>query len=103
MWANGSVYHVPKTDLGQVLKKVLRVLRLSGVFSFNLKVGVGEKLEETPRSYKRGPRFYAYYRRREITGHLKQVGFEFLEIRKYPEKIFGEEIIYLWCRKPVVV
>tara|TARA_B100000315_G_scaffold53477_1_gene47829 strand:- start:235 stop:897 length:663 start_codon:yes stop_codon:yes gene_type:complete len=103
VWTNGCIYHVPKTDLGKVLREVLRVLRPLGIFSFNLKIGIGEQLEEAPRSYKRGPRFYAYYRRREMKDYLEQAGFEFLGIRKYPQKILGEEIIHLWCRKPIVV
>ncbi|MFC1933347.1 class I SAM-dependent methyltransferase [Chloroflexota bacterium] len=102
VWANGCIYHVPKADLEQVLKEVLRVLRPSGLFSFNLKVGVGEKLEKTPRSFDKAPRFYAYYSRREIKDYLKQAGFELLEIREYPEKILDEEILHLWCRKPLM-
>ena len=102
VWANGCIYHVPKTDLDGVLEEVLRVLRPSGVFSFNLKVGVGQKLKKTPRSFDRGPRFYAYYSIKEIKRYLGQAGFQIIEVRKYPQRIFDEEIIHLWAHKPVM-
>lgn len=100
IWANECIYHVPKAEFQAVLKEIIRVLKPRGVFPFNLKIGEGEGLDETPRSYKRGPRYYAYYSRGEINDNLKRVGFESAEIKKYPEKILGEEIIHLWCRKP---
>ena len=101
VWANGCIYHVPKVELARVLKEVLRVLRLWGVFSFNFKVGSGERLDESPRSFKTGPRFFAYYKSREIKDYLRQAGFEVLEMSKYPAKIYDEELVHLWCRKAV--
>lgn len=98
-WANGCVYHVPKTDFVQVLREVWRVLRPSGTFSFNFKIGVGEKLEKTPRSFAEGPRFYAYYKNKEMTDFLRRTGFEIIEMTEYPQKIFGERITHTWARK----
>ncbi|MBA7706362.1 Trans-aconitate 2-methyltransferase [subsurface metagenome] len=65
-WANGCIYHVPKNSLATVLTEILRVLNPSGVLSFNFKLGVGEKLEDAPRSFQKGPRFYAYYKKSEM-------------------------------------
>ncbi len=100
VWANGCIYHIPKKDMSQVLKEVKRVLRPLGTFSFNFKVGSGERLEETPRSFEEGPRFYAYYKTKEMRNYLKQAGFEILEAAQYPRRIFGEIIVHMWARKP---
>lgn len=100
VWANGCIYHVPKADLTQVLKEVARVLKPSGVFSFNAKAGHGERLEQSPRSFKGGPRFYAYYTIEEMSNSLRQAGFAVLETREYPREIFGEKIFHIWAREP---
>jgi ubiquinone/menaquinone biosynthesis C-methylase UbiE len=99
VWANGCIYHVPKVELSQVLKEVLRVLKPSGVFSFNLKVGIGERLEDNPRSFAGGSRFYAYYTVREIKNCLKRAGFKVLETKIYPKKIFNEKVFHIWACK----
>lgn len=99
VWANGCIYHIPKNNLVTVLKEILRVLNTSGVLSFNFKLGVGEKLEDIPRSFQKGPRFYAYYKKSEMKKFLRLTGFEVLEIRDYPEEIFGEEICHVYAQK----
>jgi SAM-dependent methyltransferase len=98
VWANGCIYHVPKNSLLLVLQEILRVLIPSGVLSFSFKIGTGEKLEEVPRSFQRGPRFYAYYKVNEIEKSLRMIGFEVLAVTYYPEKIFNEEIAQIWAR-----
>lgn len=99
VWANGCIYHVPKVELSQVLKEVMRVLKPSGIFSFNLKAGTGERLEDNPRSFTGSPRFYAYYTVSEMKRCLKREGFEFLETKNYPQKIFDEKVFHVWARK----
>lgn len=99
VWANGCIYHVPKIDFAQVLQEILRVLGPSGTFSFNFKVGIGERLEETPGSFAGGPRFYAYYTIKQMASFLAQAGFEILEIKRYPQRILGEKIVHIWAHK----
>lgn len=99
VWANGCIYHVPKADFVRVLKEIQRILRPSGIFSFNFKVGTGEQLEESPRSYAASPRFYAYYTTNEMEKLLKQNSFAVVEKQPYPEKIFDEQIVQFWARK----
>jgi len=99
VWANGCIYHVPKIDLIPVLKEVRRVLKPSGVFSFNVKTGTGERLEESPRSFTGGARFYAYYTDQEMRGSLRAADFKVLETREYPQRIFDESIFHVWARK----
>jgi SAM-dependent methyltransferase len=98
VWANGCIYHVPKNSLLLVLQEIMRVLTPSGVLSFNFKIGTGEKLEKAPRSFQRGPRFYAYYKVNEIEKSLRMIGFEVLGVKRYPEKISNEEITQIWVR-----
>lgn len=99
VWANGCIYHVPKADFVLVLREIQRILGPSGVFSFNFKIGTGEQLEESPRSYAASPRFYAYYTTNEMERLLKQTGFAVMEEQLYPEKIFDEQIAQFWARK----
>jgi ubiquinone/menaquinone biosynthesis C-methylase UbiE len=99
VWANGCIYHVPKVELGQVLKEVIRVLKPLGIFSFNAKAGKGERLENNPKSFAGAPRFYAYYTINEIKKRLKEVGLEVIEAKNYPQKIFNEKIFHMWARK----
>jgi len=100
VWANACIYHIPKTELIQVLKEVQRVLKPLGAFSFNFKVGVGEQLEESPRSFQRGARFYAYYTISEMKNYLIQAGFEISGVEEYPQRILDEEIVHIWAHKP---
>ncbi len=99
VWANGCIYHVPKTDLFLVLREILRVLKPLGALSFNFKLGEGEQLEKIPRSFQRGPRFYAYYSVDEMENSLSTVGFEVLGKKPYPAQIFNEEIAQIWAYK----
>jgi ubiquinone/menaquinone biosynthesis C-methylase UbiE len=99
VWANGCIYHVPKVELGQVLKEVIRVLKPVGIFSFNTKAGTGEGLEDNPKSFAGGPRFYAYYTISEIKERLKEADLEVIEAKNYPQKIFNERIFHIWARK----
>lgn len=99
VWANGCIYHVPKTDFVRVLKEIQRILRPSGIFSFNFKLGTGEQLEKSPRSYAGSPRFFAYYTTNEMETLLRQNGFAVMKKQPYPEKIFDEQIVQFWARK----
>jgi len=98
VWANGCIYHVPKKDLIYILKEIQRVLKPSGIFSFNFKVGTGEKLEENPRSYQGSPRFYSYYSISEMERFLEQTSFVVIDKQPYMERIFNEEIVQFWAR-----
>jgi SAM-dependent methyltransferase len=100
IWANGCIYHIPKTEFIRILYEAGRVLKPSGVFSFNIKAGSGEGLEDNPRSYEGGSRYYAYYAASEMVAYLERAGFEIIETRDYPRAVFDEEIIHFWTCRP---
>lgn len=100
VWANGCVYHVPRGELMRVLIEVAYVLKSSGVFSFNFKVGTGEQLEKNPRSYGGRPRFYAYYGIEEMRGLVAHADLKVIEVDPYPKAILGERIVQMWALKP---
>jgi ubiquinone/menaquinone biosynthesis C-methylase UbiE len=99
VWANGCIYHIPKSDLTEALKEFVRVLKPYGSLSFNFKAGVGERLEESPRSFQKGARFYAYYTIAEMEDNLKEAGLNVMGVRLYPKRIFDEEIAHIWAQK----
>ncbi len=100
VWANGCVYHVPRKELTRVLLEVRHVLKPSGVLSFNFKVGTGERLEKSPRSYGGKPRFYAYYGIEEMRSLVAQADLKVIEVEPYPKRILGEQIVQIWSSKP---
>ena len=99
VWANGCVYHVPKKEVTGVLLEVRRVLKPSGVLSFNFKVGAGEQLEKNPRSYGGRTRFYAYYEIEEMRSYVDNADLEVIQVEPYPEAILGEQIVQIWASK----
>ena len=76
-----------------------RVLKPSGVFSFNFKLGNGEKMEQNPKSYGGKPRFYSYYETEEMKALIAESGLRMIESVPYPEEIFGEKITHIWALK----
>lgn len=99
IWANGCVYHLPKEVFSEALLKIRELLKSNGIFSFNFKIGKGEGLEDHPRSYDGGQRYYAYYLFSEMTTLLEDSGFEILSNVTYPMDIFGEKIVHFWAIK----
>jgi ubiquinone/menaquinone biosynthesis C-methylase UbiE len=99
VWANGCIYHIQKKDIKLVLAEVRRVLMSSGVFSFNFKMGNGEKMEQNPKSYGGNPRFYSYYETEEMKALITESGLQMIEAVAYPEEVFGEKITHIWALK----
>jgi ubiquinone/menaquinone biosynthesis C-methylase UbiE len=99
VWANGCIYHIPKKDIKLVLAEVRRVLKSSGVFLFNFKLGNVEKMEQNPKSYGGKPRFYSYYETEEMKVLITESGLRMIESVPYPEEIFGEKITHIWALK----
>lgn len=96
IWASGCIYHVPKSDINDLIKEFKRALKLGGIMALNFKLGKGEGLEANPKSYSGSPRYFAYYEKHEMRDIFNNLGFEELESCKYPEEIFGDRIQQMW-------
>jgi ubiquinone/menaquinone biosynthesis C-methylase UbiE len=96
IWVSGSIYHVPKSQIGDVIKEFRRVIKEHGVIAVNYKLGSGEGMETSPRSYSEAPRFFAYYDEKEMQDLFGGFGFDLLESLSYPEEVFGDKIKQVW-------
>ena len=99
IWSSGSIYHVPKSEVGKVLAEFSRVLKPGGILSISFKLGSGEGLEANPKSYGGSPRYFAYYAESEMADLLANSGFEVIETCLYPEEIFGADNLQMWLRR----
>ncbi len=99
IWSSGSIYHLPKTQVGSVLSEFQRVIKAGGVLGISFKLGAGERMESNPKSYGGSPRYFAYYSDVEMIDLLAEANFTPVESCLYPEEIFGAENIQMWLRK----
>ncbi|MFH0969310.1 MAG: class I SAM-dependent methyltransferase, partial [Patescibacteria group bacterium] len=100
IWADGCVYHVPKKDFPEVLAGMFRVLAKGGVLSFNFKIGVGEGMDQNPRSFGGAPRYYAYYSIQGMVDLMRQARFKAIKIIEWPKEILGEKIVQVLTKRP---
>ncbi len=98
IWSSGSIYHVPKSHIDNLIREFGRVLKPEGVVAVNFKLGEGEGMDSSPKSYSGAPRYFAYYTEKEMGSLFRSRGFEELESRKYPEEVFGDSILQMWFR-----
>jgi ubiquinone/menaquinone biosynthesis C-methylase UbiE len=99
IWSSGSVYHVPKSEVGQVIAEYARVLRPGGIVAINFKLGSGEGMEQEPKSHRGAARYFAYYATEKMEGLFRRAGFELLKSCAYPEEVFGDELAQMWFRR----
>lgn len=98
IWSSGSIYHVKKFEVKNVIKEFRRVLINNGVVAINFKLGKGEGIEENPKSYGGSPRYFAYYSKQEMKEIFEEFGFIEIESCLYPEEIFGDKILQMWFK-----
>jgi ubiquinone/menaquinone biosynthesis C-methylase UbiE len=98
IWASGSIYHVPKSQVSQVIQEFRRVHKIDGVASLNFKLGTGEGMEANPKSYGGYPRYFAYYSKEEMKALFDTHDFKELESCMYPEEIYKDRIQQMWFR-----
>jgi ubiquinone/menaquinone biosynthesis C-methylase UbiE len=96
IWASGSIYHVPKSEFGKILREFARVLKSDGILSLNFKLGTGEGMESNPKSYGGSPRYFAYYTEKEMKSIIEDLGFKEIESCIYPEEVFRDKIQQMW-------
>jgi ubiquinone/menaquinone biosynthesis C-methylase UbiE len=83
IWACGSVIHIPKSEVKNVLKGFNRILKPHGILYIAVKKGTGEKLEDRKDGDKK---FFAYYSESEIKRILKENGFKILKVQFHRNK-----------------
>lgn len=99
IWSSGSIYHVPKKDIVQVISEFARVLKQGGIAAVNFKLGDGERMMANPSSFGGGARYFAFYSLEEMEDLFRNAGFEMLKSCNYPEEVFGDDLVQMWFRK----
>lgn len=106
IWACACLYHLTKSEFRACLKTFHEMLHPRGVLFLNLKLGMGEHFIDRPRDgypggdeareKLAGSRFYAFYRRDELTDYFSDfvVGKERGDLLKE-----GEGAMEFWLRK----
>ncbi len=75
IWANFSLLHAPRSDMGRHLKAARKALKKGGVLHIGLKLGVGEKRDALERKY-------TYYQEDALKTLLQDAGFHITFTRK---------------------
>jgi SAM-dependent methyltransferase len=106
IWACACLYHLTKTEFQACLKTFHQMLHPRGVLFLNLKLGTGEQFIDRPRDgypggdeakgKLAGSRFYAFYRRDELTDFFSDFVVE-KERRDLLKE--GEGAMEFWLRK----
>lgn len=78
IWANASLFHVPKARLLSILKKLRTFLIDNGLLFVNFRIGEGEQLVKEKRGEEM-ERFIAFYQPRELEFLLRNAGFHGIE------------------------
>ena len=79
IWANASIYHIPRENLPDVYKNIYLVLKKGGLFFSTYRVGQGEMFTKEKRGEAILERFAAYYNSAEIKNLLNKTGFKNIE------------------------
>ena len=79
IWANASLYHIPKENLLRVFQKIYAVLKNDGTFFSTFRVGKGEKMTQEKRGNAMLERYAAYYMPEDIQHLLQKAGFGEIE------------------------
>jgi len=96
VWCCASILHIPKENVFDILKGFNRVLKPEGVMYLAVIEGEGERMVEFPQS-KNMPRFFAFYKQREIEELLEGAGFKILTA--YTEEDDNHTWINVFCKK----
>ncbi len=76
IWASASLYHIPRRNLLEALKKLNFVLKKNGLFFCLFRAGEGERFTEERRGKAVLKRFAAYYNPEELEILLSKAGFK---------------------------
>jgi SAM-dependent methyltransferase len=74
-WVCASMLHIPRVDAPVVLAGIWRILKPGGTFYLALKEGEGEQWD-----FRKGERFFTFFKEDEIRLLLESAGFEIAEL-----------------------
>jgi len=97
IWANASLYHLPKNKFPIVLSKLWELLKRDGLLFVNMRVGIGEKITEEKRGDGVLKRFGAYYQPDELLGLFQKAGF--IDVHYELDTIDSGDWIGVFARK----
>jgi len=92
-WAANSLLHIPRKNLGTVLKNIKFILRPGAVGFISIKEGNGEKLSEWRQSGQK--RYFIYYQQDDFAEILRRSGFEILAMFKKPPVNGNQDVTFL--------
>src|SRR3989338_2520616 len=96
VWCMATLADIPKTEANNFFNNMKKILKREGVLYIAVKEGDGESLIEKER-YGNMPRFYAFYKKKELEDLLLSNGFEIIELVQSNDE--GTEWLEVFARK----
>ena len=96
IWANASVIHIPKQEIGIVLKEFARILKPSGILFVSVLKGEGERAHLMKYFYE-GELAVSFYDKDEFSVELERNGFKVLRCLEDADD--HDEWLNFICRK----
>ncbi|HCR52578.1 TPA: hypothetical protein DIV48_02940 [Candidatus Kaiserbacteria bacterium] len=81
VWSYTTLLHVPKANVGAALSEVARVLVKGGTFGLGLIEGDVEQYKESSGVHL--PRWFSYYRKKEVEDLLREHGFSVVYFEQF--------------------
>ena len=95
IWAYTSLLHIKKSEIGNVIEEVKRVLKEDGIFGLGMIEGDKEEYRESSGVGK--PRLFSFYKKDELENILYQAGFEIIYFEQFQPK--SKNYLNFICRK----
>jgi len=109
VWSVGSLHHLPKSDLPEILQKVYWCLKSGGYMFIAVKGGEGEMIAtgEQIGVGTKVRKFWSYWQPKEFVKVIGQAGFrvvkqahtESMRKKELPQDKRNEWWVNVWCRK----
>jgi ubiquinone/menaquinone biosynthesis C-methylase UbiE len=95
VWAYTSLLHVKKSEIGNSLIEIRRVLKNGGIFGLGLIEGNTEEYRESSGVGK--PRLFSFYQKNEVENLLHQNNFQIIYFEQFQPK--SKNYLNFICRK----
>jgi SAM-dependent methyltransferase len=95
VWAYTSLLHIKKSEIGNAIEEIKRVLSGDGVFGLGMIEGDKEEYRESSGVGK--PRLFSFYKKDELENILYQAGFEIIYFEQFQPK--SKNYLNFICRK----